>query len=149
MTYRNADLLSLARYAPRCMACGRHNDGTVVAAHSNFVGKGLGLKATDYAWAAMDSECHAAYDQGKDMSREDRRAFWMRAYWATQEWLWTSGHVSAHLTPQPQPVAPPPIKVKIRSGRKLQSGAKIQNRGFEKPDTPQKITNRPWTKRAT
>lgn len=102
----------------------------------------MGSKNPDYMWAALCSKCHAFLDQGTALTRDDRRAMWMRAFWATQEWLWTSGHVAAHLTPQPQPIAPPPIKVKIRSGRKL------QGRGFDKPATPRKIASRPFPKRA-
>jgi hypothetical protein len=141
--YRNADLLSLSRIIPSCMDCGAHNHGQVVAAHRNE-GKALGSKNPDYMWAALCDVCHVRLDQGAALTRDDRRAMWMAAYWKTQEWLWTSGHVAAHLTPQPQPIPKPPIKVKIRSGRKLTSGAKIQSRGFEKSDTPRKIASRPW-----
>lgn len=146
--YRNHTLTSLARLSPKCFGCGAHNDGSVVAAHANE-GKGMGCKNPDFMVAFLGNNCcHMPLDQGKDMSRDDRRTFWMRAFWATQEWLWTSGHVAAHLTPQPQPVPPPPIKVKIRSGRKLTGGAKIASRAFEKPTAPRKIASRPFPKRA-
>jgi len=46
-TYRNRKLLDMIRESPECMHCGRYNDGTVVAAHSNQLrdGKGKSIKA--------------------------------------------------------------------------------------------------------
>lgn len=74
MTYRNPKLLKAAKDCPYCMGCGKHNDGTIVAAHRNE-GKGIGLKASDAAIAYLCSACHFEYDNGKKMDREDRRAF--------------------------------------------------------------------------
>ena len=78
------------------------------------------------------------------MSREDRRAFWMRAYWATQEWLWTSGYVMAFAEPQPLREPPPP-----KPKRKISKGKPIASRGFEKPDTPRKIAGAGFSKTMT
>lgn len=72
-----AKLLKAAKDAP-CMACGIE-DGTIVAAHRNE-GKGMGYKCPDYQVAYLCSECHYELDNGKDMSRDERRAFWNAAY---------------------------------------------------------------------
>lgn len=95
MTYRNRKLLDLARECPMCMSCGRANDGTIVAAHSNQLrdGKGTGIKAADYRIAFLDHVCHAELDQGKTMNREEKVAFWERAHRKTVAWLFESGKV--------------------------------------------------------
>ena len=125
MNYRNLDLLDLAKHAPHCMSCLAHNDGTLVAAHANHVGKGIGMKSHDFAWAAMCFKCHARLDQGMDLSREQRRSMWERAYWRTQEWLWSSGkiYVAAEFVRDDRPE---PIKRKVKKSRPIQS------RGFQK-----------------
>lgn len=88
-------MLRLAKDCPRCMGCGRHNDGTVVAAHSNQArdGKGRSLKAHDYRIAFLDYDCHADLDQRRNMSREERQQFWEDAHRATIAWLFESGHL--------------------------------------------------------
>jgi hypothetical protein len=70
-------LLTAAKDAP-CMACGAF-DGTVVAAHRNE-GKGMGIKVPDYQVAYLCFRCHSFLDSGKDMTRDQRREFWNRAY---------------------------------------------------------------------
>lgn len=90
--YRNPALLVLLRSAPTCMGCLRANDGTVVAAHSNE-GKGMGLKASDGATCALCFDCHSAYDQGRHMTRDQRRAFFYEAHSRTIRWLFESGHL--------------------------------------------------------
>jgi hypothetical protein len=59
-----------------CQHCG--TVGTQ-AAHRNQ-GKGLSLKTSDALVVALCPECHTRYDQGKDLCREDKRAFWDDAY---------------------------------------------------------------------
>ena len=95
MTYRNRKLLDAARDCPECMGCGRANDGTIVAAHSNQIrdGKGTGHKAADYRIAFLDLVCHAELDQGKTMNREEKVAFWERAHRKSIAWLFESGKV--------------------------------------------------------
>lgn len=95
MTYRNRKLLDLARECPECMGCHRPNDGTVVAAHSNQLrdGRGMGHKAADYRVAFLCGTCHSEIDQGKSMSREEKVAFWERAYRNTIAWWFESGKV--------------------------------------------------------
>ena len=85
--YRNKKLLETVREAP-CMNCGIQ-DGTVVAAHSNWLrdGKGKGIKAHDYRIAALCFRCHSMLDQGKDMSKQERQDFWESAHRDTIGWL--------------------------------------------------------------
>lgn len=77
------------------MGCGKHNDGTIVAAHSNLLehGKGKGLKAHDCYAAALCFDCHSDLDQGKDLTYEERRDFWIKAFHNTILWLWTEGRI--------------------------------------------------------
>lgn len=138
--FRDRVLLDIAKKAPHCFGCGKRNEGDVVAAHRNE-GKGTGSKNPDYMVAFLGTLCcHAPLDQGKDMSREDRRAFWDRAFWATQDWLWTSGHLVAFA--DPQPLRPQPEKPK----RQIKKGRKMQSRPFPKSETPRKIHSRGFQK---
>jgi hypothetical protein len=88
MTFRSRKLLDLARDQP-CVWCGS-DDGTVVAAHSNLIehGKGKSIKAHDgmHAWLCM--RCHSRYDQGSDMSKEERRDFILTAICRTYMRMW-------------------------------------------------------------
>jgi hypothetical protein len=78
--YRNKKLLELCREIP-CQSCGR-SDGTVCAAHSNQQrdGKGTGIKASDAAVASLCSKCHFELDNGKNLTKEDRREIWELAH---------------------------------------------------------------------
>lgn len=73
-TYRDPRLRELVAQLP-CVSCGAWD---VQAAHLN-IGKGMGIKASDAAIAALCTECHREYDQGKTMSRDERRAYGYRA----------------------------------------------------------------------
>ena len=90
MIYRNKRMLELCRELP-CQCCGRNN-GTVVAAHRNE-GKGMGLKVSDALVASLCFECHSEMDNGKTLTKEERRDMWNRAYINTmkefieREWL--------------------------------------------------------------
>jgi hypothetical protein len=61
-----------------CAVCGV-DDGTVVAAHRNE-SKGMGLKVSDALVAPLCFTCHQTLDQGKELSRDERRDMWNRAY---------------------------------------------------------------------
>lgn len=89
-----------------CQACGA-DDGTVVCAHANesWAGKGMGIKACDSRAASLCYSCHVRLDQGSDMTREQRRAFWLAAHIKTIAALVTGGHWPKHI-PSPQPVPP-------------------------------------------
>jgi len=57
-------------------------DGTVCAAHSNQQrdGKGTGIKASDAMVASLCSKCHYELDNGKDLSKDERREIWELAH---------------------------------------------------------------------
>lgn len=61
-----------------CIVCGAE-DGTVVLAHRNE-GKGMALKVPDFWGLDLCGCCHAEYDQGKTLSREERRAMFNDHY---------------------------------------------------------------------
>ena len=92
--YRNKNLLEVVRSSP-CQLC-RVNDGTVVAAHSNQQrdGKGMGIKAHDYRIAALCNACHYKIDQGKDLSKQERKDLWETAHRNTIGWLFEQGYLT-------------------------------------------------------
>jgi hypothetical protein len=57
-----------------------------VAAHSNQLrhGKGMGLKASDEYVAFLCYCCHSELDQGKNLTKQQRRDMWQTAYERTQ-----------------------------------------------------------------
>lgn len=69
--------------------CGSE-DGTIVAAHSNLLehGKGRGLKAHDGMTAWLCYRCHTQLDQGKDLSKSERRDLTLTAICRTYQQLW-------------------------------------------------------------
>lgn len=77
------------------MHCGKYNDGTIIAAHSNQLkdGKGKGIKAHDYRVAALCYDCHMAMDQGKGLSKDARREMFDEAHRKTIGWLFESGRI--------------------------------------------------------
>ncbi len=97
MTFRSRVLLDLAHTMP-CMAKFPHNcvgyQGCEPAhSDSQLFGRGHGHKSPDWAWAAM---CHNAHKilsaiVGPMFNREEKQSEWMRAYIATQNWLWENG----------------------------------------------------------
>lgn len=93
MTYRNKSLLEAARYAPQCMSCLKHNDGTVVAAHSNQQrdNKGVGHKSSDYRVAYVCNSCHSNLDQGMYLDKQSRIDVWELAHRRTIGWLFETG----------------------------------------------------------
>jgi len=95
MNWRNQLIKDLAREAPHCMRCEKHNEGQVVAAHSNQSrdGKGMSIKAHDFRIAYLDDVCHMEIDQGKGMTREERIEAWEEAHRKTIGWLFEAGHL--------------------------------------------------------
>lgn len=78
---RSRKLLDNVRHM-ECQHCGS-NDGTVVAAHTNWGGgKGRGIKADDNLIAALCFSCHTMVDSGM-LDRETRIFIWMKAHYAT------------------------------------------------------------------
>jgi len=84
MVYRNTKLTKLLRQLP-CQHCGIQSE-TVCAAHRNE-GKGMGLKNSDALCAALCVECHVQLDNGKALTKEERRDMWNRAYIKTMQYL--------------------------------------------------------------
>jgi len=91
--FRSKKLLDYFRFAPICFSCGNPNDGTVVAAHANGheYGKGMGLKAHDWAVAGLCHSCHSEIDQGNKLSSEERDAKWHSAWLGTLDWMFRCG----------------------------------------------------------
>ena len=102
MIYRNTKLLELANDCPLCHCCGRANDGTIVAAHSNQLrdGKGRGIKAHDFRVAFLCSSCHYSIDQAPNLSKEERRELWEEAHRKTIGWLFENRYVK--IDPRPR-----------------------------------------------
>lgn len=76
---RSKRLLENARLIP-CQHCGA-DDGTVVAAHTNWGGgKGRGIKADDNLIASLCFACHSSLDQGSHMNYMERYSMWSNAH---------------------------------------------------------------------
>ncbi|MBC7074612.1 MAG: hypothetical protein H5T98_00790 [Syntrophomonadaceae bacterium] len=73
--YRNPKWLAAVRSIECCVLCGAY--GTE-AAHRDE-GKGMGQKTADCASAAICSTCHHEAGNGKNLSREERRAMMDKA----------------------------------------------------------------------
>ncbi len=95
--YRSRKLLDSFRHAPKCFCCGKVNDGTVVGAHAggHEYGKGMGLKAHDWAIAGLCSLCHYDVDQG-NKPRHERDAMWLSAHIKTMDWLFKTGVIACN-----------------------------------------------------
>jgi hypothetical protein len=90
--YRNRRLLDLAHRVQECQlripgVCVGHSVDGCEPAHSNQSrhGKGGAMKAHDIFHAAACHWCHAELDQGKKLSREERRNYWQDGFERT--WL--------------------------------------------------------------
>lgn len=90
--FRSKKLLRAANDCPACMLCHRFNQGDVVAAHANWsdYGKGMGVKAHDWAVAFLCQQCHARIDSGS-ADREAKRNEWLTAHINTLTWLFNEG----------------------------------------------------------
>ena len=87
---RSKELLINARKIP-CQGCGL-DDGTVVAAHSNWQGgKGKGVKADDNLIASLCYKCHCQIDQGSHLEKHERQHLWYKAHDKTVKRLMTLG----------------------------------------------------------
>jgi hypothetical protein len=99
--YRNPKILAHAKGQP-CQNCGRE-DGSTVAAHSNFAehGKAKGMNAHDLFVAELCGECHRWLDSGtgRDPSgiwqsdRGDKREMFIKAMTKTMIILLRDGVV--------------------------------------------------------
>ena len=97
--YRDRKLLDLAHRLHECPNCVEFRPDGLEPAHANCpeFGKGMSIKAGDWAHAALCHTCHAWLDQGKGMDPSDRwtdcekRQMWERAYWETVRVYWMNG----------------------------------------------------------
>lgn len=87
MTFRS-EKLRRAVASLACVCCGL--EGQTQAAHRNE-GKGMGIKVSDALCAALCVNCHRELDQGRVMTRDERRDFWNRAFINTMQQLIESG----------------------------------------------------------
>lgn len=93
-TYRNRALLDIAHDMP-CMAQFHHDCSAhlgVEPAHSDSLifGRGAGHKSPDWAVSALCHNAHLALDT---FPRDVKRIEWLRAYVATQDWLWEQNKI--------------------------------------------------------
>ncbi|EAA3241798.1 hypothetical protein EGS24_06630 [Salmonella enterica] len=88
--FRSNRWLQAVREIDCCVLCGRYG---VQAAHRNE-GKGIGLKVDDSLTAALCPSCHERIDNGKDLSREERRSEMDRAIVLTLQKLTREGRVT-------------------------------------------------------
>ena len=88
---RSRKLLEACREIP-CQVSGVQ-DGTVVAAHSNWAehGKGKGVKADDNRVASLSYAVHMELDQGSRWTRMERRKIWWDAHVKTVQELCKRG----------------------------------------------------------
>jgi hypothetical protein len=89
--YRSEKWLAAVRELDECVICGAH--GVIQAAHRNE-GKGMGIKTSDCLTAALCPHCHEMIDQGKEMSRMERRAQMDLAIVLTVERLVKAGRIA-------------------------------------------------------
>ena len=64
----------------------------VEPAHSDSLifGRGIGHKTPDWAYAAL---CHPAHLMLDTFPRDAKRIEWLRAFVATQNWLWINNKI--------------------------------------------------------
>jgi len=74
-SYRSKKWLAAVGSIDQCVLCGAW--GTQVA-HRNEL-KGIGLKVDDSLTAAICPECHGEIDNGKNLTRDERRQLMDRA----------------------------------------------------------------------
>jgi hypothetical protein len=94
MSYRNRALLDCAYSLPcalRFPGCEGGDAGE--PAHSNQAkhGKGGAMKAHDCYFVPACRNCHRELDQGKTMTRDEKREAWEAAFWQTLPQLWELG----------------------------------------------------------
>lgn len=87
--YRSRAWMAAVASLEICVLCGRHG---VQVAHRNE-GKAKGRKNSDCLTAALCPECHMEIDQGKTLTREERRARMDKAIVLTVEALVMAGKV--------------------------------------------------------
>lgn len=96
MNYRNRDLLDCAYNFPCLLRFeGVCEGGAGEPAHSNqyLHGKGGAMKAHDCFHVPACRACHRELDQGKRMTRDEKREAWNRAFFVYLPMLFENGWV--------------------------------------------------------
>ena len=99
MNYRDRRLLDAVRELPCTWPlphlCESGHEGPCEPAHSNQQrdGKGTSIKAHDYRVAALCHRAHEICDQGKHLTKEQRREAWDEAHRKTMGLLFERGIV--------------------------------------------------------
>ena len=83
-TYKRSKTFLRAVAELECQNCGAYPSQ---AAHSNWHGKGMALKASDDLVAALCLRCHWEVDQGNKLTKDERKALWLKAYRKTMDRL--------------------------------------------------------------
>lgn len=89
-SFRSRKWLSAVGELGDCVLCGTYG---VQVAHRNE-GKGMGLKCDDSLTAAICPKCHNSIDNGKELSREERRALMDKAIVLTIQRLARVGRIT-------------------------------------------------------
>lgn len=95
MTFRSRKLLNLAHTDTFCRAdfehvCTGWQGCEPAHSDSHLFGRGAGHKSADWATAHLCHNAHMALDT---MERDEGFYAWLRAYIATQNYLWDEGKV--------------------------------------------------------
>lgn len=92
--YRDRKLLDTAYQFP-CMlnfpCCEGGDAGEPAHANGHKQGKGGAIKAHDCFFVPACRACHRELDQGKTMSRDEKRAAWEDSYWRFVPMAFESG----------------------------------------------------------
>lgn len=91
MTFRSRKLLDCAHTMPCCArfehACAQYLGCDPAHSDWSVFGRGHGHKSPDWAFAAM---CNPAHKMLDTFDRETKRMEWLRAFVATQNYLWNT-----------------------------------------------------------
>lgn len=131
MNFRSRQLLDLA-YSFDCLLQipGVCTGGTGEPCHANWPehGKGMSMKAHDCYAVPGCRACHMALDQGSQLSGEQRKDIWLRAFWKYLPMLWLRGRFAVAAEKEPGfwhlPIAAPPDLKKPRRASRCTASTK-------------------------
>ena len=93
--FRSDKLRDFAQECPKCMHCGKANEGDVVLAHSNRVedGKGMGQKSEDIP-TYLCFRCHNVVDRRLGhLDTVTRHGILLQASYKSMVWLLSTGRL--------------------------------------------------------